>query len=393
MCLPVAAFGREPADVLSDSDVPRLFDDGALSSRPVAAADSESRGVPASSSAACAGRLCAPPAGAAPSCHVPVCAPACGAAGQACCHGSNCGCSDCDDPWVTIAGVEATFLHADLKGMDARAAVFNLQTDRSIGRSSSDGFDDFTYAPRVSFGVQNETIGIMGRFWYLSDSSGGLTPFTDDRGVYAGDRLKAYTVDLELTHPMCVQDSKINLFLGARYASLDTTQGIDASQLVTLNEIGYANAFNDLSFHGLGISTGFLGRSPITCDGCLSLVWGLRGSVLWGDVNRSVQTSATLIGNVSAATSINGAQSQIDDTAFIVEALLGLQWDHQLQCLPMTAFLRVAAEYQFWDVGSDGAAHAESFAVAPPGAAVASSTLGDVDLDLIGLVISTGFNW
>src|SRR5262249_48550346 len=148
--------------------------------------------------------------------------------------------------------------------------------------------------------------------------------------------------------------TKLNLYFGGRYASFEANQGIDISRLVSPTEIGYSRAFSDFSFNGIGLTTGFLGRTPIGCDTCISAPWGLRGSVLWGDANRGVQSTATLLGQNASDSSINTAQTGVHDTAYILEALLGVQWDHDLRCLPMSAYLRIAAEYQRWDMGSKG---------------------------------------
>ena len=58
---------------------------------------------------------------------------------------------------------------------------------------------------------------------------------------------------------------------------------------------------------------------------------------------------------------INGAYTTIDDTLFIGEIQLGLEWNYGLCCLPANAFFRMALEYQRWD-GGQGVSEADSFA-------------------------------
>lgn len=99
---------------------------------------------------------------------------------------------------------------------------------------------------------------------------------------------------------------------------------------------------------------GFLGRTPIGCNTCISLVWGVRGSILWGDAERSVQTSDSVMEVGSDVQSTNSASEENCDTAFIFESLAGVQWDHELRCLPMSAYFRLAFEYQYWNLGSGG---------------------------------------
>jgi len=265
--------------------------------------------------------------------------------------------------------------------------------DRRFDRNNDEAFDSFTFSPRVWAGVQSDCWAIIGRFWYLSDGTSGLSPFLTTNGVMTDDRIKAYTTDLEIDRVFCLGSSKVNVFLGARYAEFDSAQGIDIGKLTSPTEIAFTSAFTNFAFHGIGLTTGFFGRTPITCDNCVSLIWGVRGSVLFGDDTANAQTSATLINNGAAAAAINGANASDDVTAFIIEAQLGVQWDHQLQCLPMSAFLRLAGEYQFWDLGSGVNAVAASASVSNTGLTSSRASVGNVDAQLIGLSVGAGFNW
>jgi hypothetical protein len=97
--------------------------------------------------------------------------------------------------------------------------------------------------------------------------------------------------------------------------------------------------------------------------------------------------SAPLVG--AATVSRNGATA----TMTIFELQGGLEFEYQLQNLPATAFLRVAYEYQNWDLegpptggagfgGTIGELTTNSFA---------SADLGDMFLQ--GVTISTGLTW
>jgi len=115
---------------------------------------------------------------------------------------------------------------------------------------------------------------------------------------------------------------------------------------------------------------------------------------LWGDAYRAAQTSDTAIdGGISTTTGFNSAESDQSATAFIIEAQVGAQWDHELRCLPMSAFFRVAAEYQYWDLGSSGSVSATTSSLNSPSFAKSSASVGDVDMNLIGLTVGAGFNW
>ena len=141
--------------------------------------------------------------------------------------------------------------------------------------------------------------------------------------------------------------SKVMFDFGGRYASFEAGQGQQVTRWADgATDIGYSNAFTDFDFNGLGLTMGFLGRTPIGCNTCISLVWGVRGSILWGDAERSVQTSDSVMEVGSDVQSTNSASEENCDTAFIFESLAGVQWDHELRCLPMSAYFRLAFEYQ-----------------------------------------------
>jgi hypothetical protein len=115
--------------------------------------------------------------------------------------------------------------------------------------------------------------------------------------------------------------------------------------------------------------------------------------VLWGDASRAVQTTDSVMEAGSNVQSTNSAQEENPDTAFIIEALAGVQWDHELRCLPMSAYFRLAFEYQYWNLGSGGSVAAGSFAIDSPFHGVSDASIGRVDLDLVGLTVGCGFNW
>jgi len=378
LCLPLCTIAAD-GSASSDDEMPKIFEEFSLTSASTEAPTAAPSALP--SATAC------------------VTSPACAAPSPACCgtcdNALNC---CCEPPCLFLAGVEATMFHASTHGMSAASNISQLTavTNPNFGFSSDEAFDRFTFSPRVFAGVQDNCWGIMGRFWYLSDSAGQLNPFLGPAkgvGVDNFERMKAYTIDLEISRSFCVWTSKVDAFIGARYASFEAGQGMNISGLTTPAELTSTSAFNSFTFNGAGITMGFLGRTPISCDYCVSLLWGARGSVIFGEASRQAQTSATVIDTGANATSINGALSQNDDTAFIIEALLGVQWDHQLQCLPMSAYLRLAFEYQYWDLGSKGNAAAASFATSVTGAGTSSASVGDVNAQFIGLMVGTGFNW
>jgi len=302
-------------------------------------------------------------------------------------------------PYPTFAGgVDAAFFFASASGMRVGSPGNNPSgpIDPSLPFASDESLNNVTFTPRIYASVQDQGWAVLGRFWYLSDSSGELAPNLPPPGSGAGssafERLKAYTADLEVSRAICLGTSKVNIFCGCRYASFEAGEGIDISRLTSPSEIAFTSAFTSFSFNGLGVTTGVGGITPIGSGTQIKLIWGVRGSLLWGEAERSVQTKASFI-DVSGGTSINSALDQNRDTAFIVEGLLGVQWDHQLVSLPMSAFLRLAAEYQYWDLGDNGQAASASFAVSPTSSAVSKGFVGDVNVQFVGFTVGTGFNW
>jgi hypothetical protein len=229
----------------------------------------------------------------------------------------------------------------------------------------------------------------------MSDSSNSLSDPASSV-ILHDDQLKAYTADLELTHAIFWGPSKIDLYLGGRYAGFFAGQSIDVEELPThASPFSYADASSQFSFYGGGLTAGLQGHTPLGWARELNLIWGVRGSVLWGEAERRIQDVAVIDGASAAA----GGITDNSATAYIIEALLGLEWKHELRWLPMSTYLRVAFEYQYWNLGSAGSS--SKFASTPglplpptpTPSATASSSIGDVSMNLIGLNIGAGLNW
>jgi hypothetical protein len=391
VCLPLGVLGADGA-ASSDEPSAKIFEDYSLTS---ATENGDSKVVnptamTTDASAPCVGAQ--PPA--APCAQAPCGSGACPAPPNCC---NTFGEPFCEPKCIFNAGVEATIFHVQTKGMQVDSFVHSLPAEDSFQQSNSQVFDQITFSPRIWAGVQEDCWGIEGRFWYLSDSTNRLEPFFTAppfTGQYTMDRVKAYTADLEGTYSTCWCGNKLTGFLGARYASFEAGQAVEISRQVSANELFQTGALTKFTFNGLGITMGFQGRTPCTCDGCVNLVYGVRGSVLWGEAERSIQTEASDISLVGGASSINSAFADNFDTAFIVEALVGVEWDHELKCLPMCAFLRVGVEWQFWDMGGTGSVASNSFALSNTGGLARSSgSIGNVDTNMYGLTVATGFTW
>ena len=55
---------------------------------------------------------------------------------------------------------------ANVHGMHADASVENTTTDNTVGLSNDEGYDRFTFSPRIWAGVQEGCWAVLGRFWY-----------------------------------------------------------------------------------------------------------------------------------------------------------------------------------------------------------------------------------
>jgi len=317
----------------------------------------------------------------------------CYADGSMCCE-DQCGPACC----IFIAGTEATFLAPQSHGAKMRAVGTDLTLPAVFEESEILDLDGMTYAPRVWIGVQGQEWGLVTRFWYLSDSDEQFHPFAQPgnggTGAYTDDRTKAYTIDWEATHACCWNDSKFDFTVGGRYAALEAGGSVGLSGLANGGlDIFYSTAIADVEFEGTGFTTSIGGRTPLfDCCGCVYLLWGVRGSYLWGDVTNAVQTSATVIGAASNATSIDSAEATDHGTLYTVEAQLGAQWEYELQCVPASAFFRLVAEYQYWNISAADAS-TNSTAVIATSTALARAESGDFSMSLLGLSVGTGLTW
>ncbi len=124
-------------------------------------------------------------------------------------------------------------------------------------------------------------------------------------------------------------------------------------------------------------------------------MYGLaRGSVLFGNSTSLVTTGALALNNLGDSGSINTAAAGTNTTMTISEFQLGLQWDHQLQCIPANAFFRVGAEYQNWNLNNPrSVAATNSIAFLNATSTSAAATASNMNLSLVGVALATGFNW
>jgi hypothetical protein len=315
------------------------------------------------------------------------------------------------------AGMEATFLTPDLNSSGGTTLdVEDIQNDRyDVFSSQSNDVDSLYLSPRVWLGIQGCLWGANLRYWHLYANEGAYDPTigsfntwddydcgVPDIGYFTTSTLEAYTVDLEITRRFCLHDCWMQAAVGLRHAELEASESITGLGLTDdglLSGYGRANRYT----RGTGILLGLYGRKPLFPCSSVNWFYNVRWSAVWGPTHTSAETFAAVQAGdddfTASAASVNGAYTCVDDTLFIGEVQLGLEWNYALVCMPANAFFRVALEYQRWDGGS-GFSGANSFAgITLDGDTEANSIISTSasapapQMDLIGFTIGTGLTW
>jgi hypothetical protein len=189
---------------------------------------------------------------------------------------------------------------------------------------------------------------------------------------------------------------------GVRHAEIEHSEGVTVNAL-TDDAILMGYAQDSRLTRGTGVVFGWYGRRPVFPCSCVHWFYNVRWSAMWGPTETEAETAVLLsatnsgAGVVATAGSTNGAATFVDDTLFVGEVQLGLEWDYALQCLPANAFFRSALEYQRWD-GGRGFSAATSFAGVeinnvPTAFAQGIASAEEPQLDLVGASIGAGLTW
>jgi hypothetical protein len=325
-------------------------------------------------------------------------------------------CCDTRPMLFWVGGVEATFLTPDLNRSPVSFQRERIDVDGSdIFTGYSNSVDSVYIAPRIWVGVQGCAWGANLRYWHMQASEGsydpsigGLGTWDDydcgipDIGYFTCSRFEAYTVDLELTRRFCLHDCWMQASVGLRHAEIEHHEsftGLANTEEGLLEGFARANRYT----RGTGVALGLYGRKPLFPCSCVNWFYNVRWSALWGPTQTAAETFAAVHAGdpdfTASAASVNGASTYVDDTLFIGEVQLGLEWNYALRCLPANAFWRVAIEYQRWD-GGLGVSTADSFAgitidgdVDPTSIASTSAIAAKPQLDLFGFTIGAGLTW
>jgi hypothetical protein len=315
------------------------------------------------------------------------------------CCGPLCDPCACSCGWMWVFGTETTMLFANRNGVDAAVELIT-PTDRIAAAAE----DNLAFGPRIWIGARSCKWEVLGRFWIVGDVFDDTDPLrfgTDDRtGVFQGSNLEAYTADAEIVRHFCCGPCwDIYCGVGFRYASLEQVARVTG----TINDtqpvagFGYADAIAYNQIDGPGITAVFGGSRLLHCynHSSLNAFWNARGSMIWGDIDATAQTTVLALDTLggAAAGRVDAAYANTDGDMIIGEVQVGLRWCHPLRCMPAVASVHVAFETQWWDADG-GFAFAEGAAIANNiGAAAEAASGPNSEVSLIGLNIGCGLTF
>ena len=306
-------------------------------------------------------------------------------------------CDSCGPSRILIGGAEATFLWADVNGQAGEVDTFGL-SGAPAGSFSSDvtEVDQLNTAPRVWLGVQGDRWSVVGRFWdYRAGNT--LLGGADTVGFASHSNLRAYTMDLEAGRKYCYRDWNGTISLGVRHALLESDSSIFTTTIPAVDTIVTGFAATDRQFSGTGLTYALSGSRAVRCDSPMSLFWNVRSSILWGTNTAVASAGTSAIGLVGGTADIDNAIATSDsDEVFIFETQAGVQWEHELKCMPASAFFKIAGEYQYWDSSANLTAVASSISRVVSAEVVsadvgADASAGSQELNLFGFTIGAGF--
>jgi hypothetical protein len=341
-----------------------------------------------------------------PSCDAPVggeCNGACGGSCNGGCDSLSQACNvatRCGSSWLWNVEAEAVFLRPNLTDSPITFTLNDLTpASNAVLTSGGADIEDVTVAPRITIGIHKEgTWGLRGRVFRLEAAASGFDPIAGvgDVGGNSFSSLDMYTTDLELTKDACLGSWSLLGSLGVRHAAIERDESLAAAGVVDLGggfvDVIAGNGLGSRSFHGTGLTAALQGTRKAHCRG-FSWFWNARGSVLWGDNNTFNSTSAILSGAFGSANSFNQAFNTESDTLFIGEAQLGLEWSHELACVPGRAFARAAVEGQYWEA-NEGASFSTS-AVGTGFESLGTVFAGqrELELDMFGAALAAGIEF
>jgi len=314
-----------------------------------------------------------------------------------CCNEASCGYKSgrkrncCRPARGWYGGVEATFLAPNFKGTRSTQVDISDFAGPTTNSYLGNNNEDLAAGPRVWLGVQGCKWGGLVRYWGLDSTQVETLPYDGIRSAVASDAFEAYTLDAEITRKFSRRKTKMVGSFGVRHARLNSVSTVTANESIGPDFL-LGSASSSREFEGTGLTFGLNGLRRIRCSNW-NIYFNSRGSILWGDSTARADTTAVGMFPGGAGNQVNGAVAVGDDSMFIAELQLGLQRYFKLKCLPATAFFRGALEYQVWNADGSALADSTSGVVLPATSSVATATAGDLETDLVGFTLGTGFYW
>lgn len=301
---------------------------------------------------------------------------------------------------VVVGGLESTFLFPVMEAGPASVRIEENGGADPLYTSGEVRLDDkLFFSPRLYGGIEHcgTGWGVIGRLFFLDGSESAFTPESPflPQNHKADSRLEAYTLDAEIYKKWCTEhcDNRYAA-IGFRYANWEAAESVEAHATVG-GDFVQGLAHTERLFDGPGVTFAF-GGDRASCH-CCHICWffNFRGSVMWGTVRKSAQTTAWAFDPAilpGTAVNFSTAVSETDDIAFIGEVQAGLKWEHPLACCCARAVVRAAVEYQYWNAdGGFAAAGSNAFT---NGAIVTSlATADDFEMNLVGFTVGTGLVW
>ena len=305
------------------------------------------------------------------------------------------------------SGVEFIFMNVHSSSSGVITASFSDTTAPGVATTAfvdGRGVADYAAASRFWLGRQfNDNWGARVTYFSVGANESRdphLNPNIPTVGsnfgtfTYTGNtRLSA--IDLDVVRSFQISDDwKLDAFGGARYGTFNLATQLYSFGVFTTGNFVNLDLENDAQFAGTGPTFGFSSRNRLYGSD-LYLLWGGRGTMLFGQADQFGRASGTVASSPSAPlVGAATARSQdIPSSMGILEAQVGVQYEFRLMDMPYNCFVRCAFEGQYWNVnnkrgggagfgGTIGEITTNSFSSFGPG----RSTLG-------GLSLATGFTW
>lgn len=296
-----------------------------------------------------------------------------------------------------VVSMEGTFFWPQMNRRLLHAALDNGVDHVEYSSNSALGSVDggFLIAPRVTLGLQGRKWGLVSRCWYAAPQASALAFRELSLGAtdtpFLFDDLVVYTIDLEIQRRFSSEDWTVYGLFGVRYASISNDRLLGATLHLSDDDAQQARAYAGQQFNGTGITCGFWGIRPVRDGSPLKCFVANRYSIVWGNGLAVAGSQATVIdlSNPSSAPLSTTSAAGAGDL-FIGEIQLGLQWDAELQWSAGRAFVRFAAEYQYWDSNAGVIAEAHDDVSSGSAFALAEARAGDLLFSLVGFNLGVG---